>query len=425
MHDETLKRLAVLMTFLALQACYGYSTDISSGQDASTEPVLDAFSDPVRDPSTEVTDHGGFTVAPEKRIPASHVEAAMPSLASQEGSVALVYRSADESGSSHVVFQRLDPGGETVGAAQIVASGHDLAGSLPHVSSAGDGTYLVCAVRTSPRSLVMARVGADGAVSAVTETPIDEGVMDPISGPVLEGGSVFVVAGYSGGSPGEVALFRFGYPGLVLDVWNRAISFDRGAVQPVLMNSMYGVELIVNSVLVDGRSSIIEHVYIDSLTFTGAMTTFGGDSVTNPIPAHHASMGETTWYGFNILDTGATWYLKIFDDVGDEHYDDPFWSSSSFPGSAVHWHMESAMTDLPTGGATFSILNAGYWEVWAFVIDGGGPPAPREIFPVGHEDPAYAPNPTITWTDGGFLLVWDGACSGGHTCLSSVFVEVG
>ncbi len=420
------KHLSVLMVFLALalQACYGNSTDIGSGQDASTDPVRDASSDPVRDPSTEVTDHGGFTVAPEKHIPSSHVEAAMPSLASQEGSAALVYRSADESGSSHVVFQRLDPLGETVGSAQIVASGNDLAGSLPHVSSAGDGTFLVCAVRTSPRSLIMARVGTDGAVSAVTETPIEDGVMDPISGPVLEGGSAFVVAGYSGGSPGEVALFRFDYPGLTFDAANHMVSFDMFGIQPVLMNSMYGVELIVNSLSPAGSNSAIEHVYTDSMTFSGAITTFGGDGSSNPISAHHASMGETTWYGFNIKDTGSSWYLHMFDDVGDEHYSDPFWSSSSFPGSHVHWHMESAMTDLPTGGATFSILNSGSWEVWAFVIDGGGPPAPRDIFPVSNEDPSYAPNPTITWTDGGFLLAWDRACSGGRTCLSSIFIEV-
>jgi len=411
----------LLAAVLVLQACYGSTDDLPrSTPDSST--------DPMPDPGVDWVDHGGFRATPEKPFPSAAVEAAMPSLAAIEGTVALVYRSTIGDGTAHVAFQLLDAVGGTVGPSAVVASGPGLAEAIPNVSSADDGSFLVCALRASPRAIIMTRFSADGTMTASTETPVEDGVMSPISGPILVDGSAFVVTEYSGGVPGEIALFRFAHPTLVLDAWSRMVSFDGFGVHPVLMKSMFDVELVVNSISTNttaGWHSAIEHVYTDTMAFTGAFTSFGHDTRGNPILAHHGAMGETTWYGFSVLlsETDPSWHLMIFDDVGDEHYGEGAWIGPWLPGMSVHWRMDSAMSDLPTGGAAFSVLESGRWQVWAFVIDGGGPPAPREIFVVGDADPSYPPNTAIAWTSGGFLFVWDEACTGG-VCLSSSFVEV-
>jgi hypothetical protein len=171
---------------------------------------------------------------------------------------------------------------------------------------------------------------------------------------------------------------------------------------------------------------IVEWLDTD-LNPTGATTVFGH----TPVTAFHASSSSSGWFGYGFEERLSVTSLQFweFEPAGE------LWLAPDIEAHEYGLRMDSDHSDdagFRTSGAVFSVYYHEIWEVWARL--NAHPPYPADFSLHGHlktvsdpiEDPSSeeSPEPTVAWTEGGFLVVWNQRRKDSTSSLSSSFIEL-
>ncbi|MBW2263845.1 MAG: hypothetical protein JRG91_17935 [Deltaproteobacteria bacterium] len=272
--------------------------------------------------------------------------------------------------------------------------------------------------------IIMQWVSFVGDVLAESSISVGPSVMSPLSPPLRIGEYVFV-AGSALMPGGEgIMIFRFSYPGLEHDHVGVFPPFSEcWGGDPILAK-----DPVMNQIMLFHRCNSMENVVIEwmdiDLNPTGATTVFGHA----PVTSYHASSSSSGWFGYGFEERLSVTSLQFWEFEPAEG----LWLAPDIEAHLYGPLVDSDHSDHAGFRTSGAVFYDDVWEIWARL--NAHPPYPEDYSLHGHlrtvsdgwedRDTEHMPRPTVAWTDGGFLVVWDQWREDSAHSLFSSFIEI-